>query len=410
MAADARRLLEAAVAKREVPAIGAFVVDDHGEFLLRETCGTNNIDDPDASAFKPDTVLQMFSCTKLVTSIAALQLMELGALSLSDPVEKYVSQFSQLQVLDSFTIDGSGVSQLVLRQPKSRPTILQLLNHTAGFSYDFFNELTLQYRKHSGRSPAGYYSTGQWSEFDTPLVADPGTNYIYGTNTDWLGVVIQAASGMPLPEYIDKNILKPLGMSDSGAYPVPGRDRLFVHYKADDKLTGREDFARNATDPEVWGGGAYLYSTMNDFAQLLSTLLNHGISPVTQKTILKPSTIREYLFTDHLPSHVDRTLLGEIRPSMPSLSNGGSLMSTLPVETRGWSCGLLLNLEDLPKGRRRMSGSWAGLGNLYFWLDPHSRVAGMICTSMLPFMDPVVLDLRDQIESIAYSKISTSAC
>ncbi|KIX95246.1 uncharacterized protein Z520_09163 [Fonsecaea multimorphosa CBS 102226] len=409
MAADARRLLEAAVEQRAVPAVGAFVVDHHGEFRFRETCGTNSIDDPDASAFKPDTVLQIFSCTKLVTSIAALQLMELGVLSLSDSVEKYVSRLSQLQVLDSFTTEGSGASQPVLRSPKSRPTILQLLNHTAGFSYDFFDELTLQYRKHTGCSPAGYYSTGQWNDFDTPLVADPGTKYLYGTNTDWLGLVIQAASGMSLPEYIDKNILKPLGMNASGASPVPGRDRLFVHYKAEGRLTGSEHFARNATDPEIWGGGAYLYSTMDDFAQLLSALLNGGRSPVTQKTILKPSTIREFLFTDHLHSRVDRTLLGEIRPSMLDLSNQGSLMPSLPVDARGWSCGLLLNLENLPTGRKRMSGCWAGLGNLYFWIDPYSRVAGMVCTSVLPFMDPVVLDLLDRVERIAYSKASPSA-
>lgn len=410
MTADVRQLLEAAVEQRAIPAVGAFVVNHQGEFLLRETCGTNNIDDPDASAFKPDTVLQMFSCTKLVTSIAALQLMERGALSLSDPVDKYVPRLSQLQVLDSFTTVDSGMSQPVLRPPKSIPTILQLLNHTAGFSYDIFDELTLQYRKHTGRSPAGYHSTGQWDDFNTPLVADPGTKYIYGTNIDWLGLAIEAASGMSLPEYTDKNILKPLGMNDTGASPVPGRDRLFVHYKAHDSLTGSEDFAQNATNTEISGGGAYLYSTMNDFAQLLSTLLNGGRSPVTQNIILQPNTVRECLFTDSLHSHVERTLLGEIRPSMPSLSNQGSLMSTLPVDKRGWSCGLLLNLEDLPTGRKKMSGSWAGLGNLYFWLDPDSRVAGMVCTSMLPFMDPAVLDLLHQVERIVYSKTPALTC
>ncbi|EXJ93718.1 beta-lactamase [Capronia coronata CBS 617.96] len=397
-----RPLLEAAVKDKRVPGIGAFLVDSQGNFLLKEACGTNNIDDPDATSFTADTTIWLYSCSKIFTTIAALQLVGQGKLSLSDPVEKYVPRISKIQVLEGFSqSDSVATDQPILRAPKSKPTILHLLTHTAGFSYDFFNVPTLRWRRSTGRPSGKYNDSGAWEEFETPLMADPGTKYVYGVNTDWLGAVVQQITGMPLPEYVDKAILKPLGMEETSSHLREGKERLAIHLNLEGKLSAHPEMVPTET-PELWGGGAFLYSTMNDLAKLLSTLLNAGTSPVTGQSILKPETVKDYLFTDHLPPDVDKSLLGVIRSSIPAASHDGSFFPSLPPSSRGWSCGLLLNHEDLPRGRKRGSGGWAGLANLYYWIDPASNIAGMVCTGMLPFFDPVVVKLFDQLERLAY--------
>ncbi|KAK5279598.1 hypothetical protein LTR40_007562, partial [Exophiala xenobiotica] len=262
-------LFEDIVKQKKTPGIGAMLVNSEGDFLLKQTYGTTNLDDPSAAPFTADTTMQIFSCTKLITSIAALQLIEQGKLSLSDPVEKYIPRISKIQVLESFSSSPSGASasatstsgqaEPALRAPKSKPTILQLLTHTTGFSYDFFDPLTCQYRSHTGRKPGGYSDPSDWADFETPFIADPGTKYIYGVNTDWLGAVVQQISGTKLPEYIDQHILAPLGMNDTGAYlDRLNKSKLAVHFTTEEgKLVAVPTFRTNE-DPALFGGGAYL--------------------------------------------------------------------------------------------------------------------------------------------------------
>ncbi|KAL6243575.1 hypothetical protein RBB50_009568 [Rhinocladiella similis] len=387
---------EAAANDKSVPGIGAVLVNSKGEVLFKTAHGRLNLNDPASQSFTTDTTLQIFSCTKLLTSIAALQLLEQGKLSLSDPVEKYAPRISKIQVLESMGPDGP-----ILRDPKIKPTIHHLLTHTTGFSYDFFDPLTLQYRTHTGRKPSGYSNPSEYEDFETPYIAEPGSKYVYGVNTDWVGFVVEAISGLKLPDYMDQNILKPLGMNNTCAVPDPSKPSLIIHIPVNGKLVAVP--AAGPTDkPGVFGGGAFLFSTLEDYANLLATLLNKGTGPHTGKTILRPETVEQYLFTDQLPPEVDRSQLGEISASIPLASAEGAFFPSLPTGSRGWSCGLLLNHEDLPYGRKKGSGAWAGLGNLYYWIDPTSGVAGIVGTGMHPFMHPPVLKLFDQLERVAY--------
>ncbi|KAJ9620674.1 hypothetical protein H2204_012229 [Knufia peltigerae] len=394
-------LFKSAVKNGQVPGIGAFVVDETGCFIFKETFGSTQIDDPDAPVFGTDTVLQIFSCTKLLTTIAALQLIEQGKLSASDHVERYVPAMSRTQVLDHSAHEGEEGSVPSLRPPKSKPTILQLMNHTAGFSYDFLDGPTLAWRTSTGRQPVQYYTVGDWADFEYPLVADPGTKYTYGISTDWLGFVVEAVSKMPLPEYINSQILVPLEMKDTAAAPRTGRAKLIVHYDMDDRLVA-DPSLKNAEEPEMFGGGASIYSTLNDYAKLLATLLNEGTSPATGRTILAKETVKDYLFTDLLPLEVDKSGLGRFHPTIPILSREGTLLPSLPTDARGCSAGLMLNHIDMPHGRKAGSASWCGLGNLYYWIDPSSKRAGMVGTSVLPFLNPTVLHLFDEVERAAY--------
>ncbi|EXJ69955.1 beta-lactamase [Cladophialophora psammophila CBS 110553] len=404
MEAKLKSMLEAAVKDKKVPGIGCFIIDSKGNFLLKETFGTTHLQDPNAAPYDADTTMAIFSCTKLITTIAALQLVEQGKLSLSDPVEKYVPRISNIKVLESVKTGADGKPEPVLRSPASKPTILQLMTHTAGFTYDFFEHGTLAYRMATGRAPMQYHTVGGWEDFETPLLADPGTKYIYGVNSDWLGFVIQEVSGQTLPDYITEHVCKPLGMNDTGGkLPVGKKNTFLVHFDTPDSAepVGNPNMKHNES-PTVWGGGGFIYSTMNDYAKLLATLLNNGTSPTTGNSILKPETVKDLLFTDLLGPEVDKSLLGEIGASIPQASLEGSFFPSLPVEKRGWSAALLLNHDDLPYGRKSGSGAWAGLGNLYYWIDPKTGIAGMICTNVLPFLNLTVMRLFDELERVAY--------
>ena len=398
MDAKLKPVFETAVKEKKVPGIGYFIVDAKGNFLSKETFGTTHLQDPDAAPFDADTTLMLFSCVKLITSVAALQLVEQGKLALADPVEKYVPRISKMQVLET-SADG----KQSLRTPKTKPTVRQLILHTAGFTYDFNDHATLAWRMSTGRTPLGYYAVGDWEDFETPLISDPGTKYVYGISLDWLGFVIEAVCGDRLADYFSKHILKPLGMNETSSKLTPGKkNTAVVHFDIEGQGLVGNPQARNNESALCSAGGGYLYSTMNDYAKLLATLLNNGTSPTTGKSILTPETVKDYIFTNQLHSDVDKSDVGEIHASLPWASLEGTLLPSLPIEKKGWSTGLLLNHEDLPYGRKAGSGSIYGLGNLFCWIDPKTGIAGMIATQILPFLNPTFMRLFDEFERAAY--------
>ncbi len=128
--------------------------------------------------------------TKIVATVAALQQVEQGNLDLDAPVDTYRPEFADLQVLEGF--DGDTPK---LRPPAGRATVKQLITHTAGFGYWFWNADLVRWESVTG-TPNVLAGVNQI--FTAPLVADPGTRFEYGINTDWLGKVVEAASGVTL--------------------------------------------------------------------------------------------------------------------------------------------------------------------------------------------------------------------
>lgn len=385
---------EAAVASKKIPGVAGIALDKSGNVLYRGAFGPTNFDDPAAGSMTPTTPMLIFSCTKIVTTVAALQLIEQGKLSLSDPVKKYCPSIKDIQVLTGFKDDGTPN----LRTPASKPTILHLLTHTAGFTYDFFDKPTLQWRIHSGAGAPGNYFVGTPEIFATPLAHDPGAQYTYGVNTDWLGFVIEAVTGERLDEYISKKILKPLAMNNTSAQYKEGS--MSMHLAGEDGTMVAHPEIKGGGEPVHFGGGHFLYSTLDDFSTFLLTILNYGTHPKSGVSILREQTVKQYLFTDHLSaiSPSDKNV-GVIKTSIPPLSGEGEFM---PGIKKTWSLGLMLNLEDTPRGRKAGSGAWAGLGNQYFWIDPKAGKLGFVTSQFFPFMDETVCGLFDELESAVY--------
>ena len=153
------------------------------------------------------TQFRIMSMTKMVATTAALQLRDAGTLDLDAPVTEYRPEFAEVQVLDGF--DGDTPR---LRAPASRATVKQLVTHTSGLGYWFWSEELVKWE--AATSTPNVLS-GANVVFTAPLLADPGTAFIYGINTDWLGKVVEAASGTTLDVAIKDGITGPLGMNET---------------------------------------------------------------------------------------------------------------------------------------------------------------------------------------------------
>ena len=218
-----------------------------------------------------DTVFAIFSTTKAITGTAALQLVEDGRLELDAPAKIYAPDIGKLQVLEGFDARG----QPRLRPPRRDVTTRMLLLHTAGFGYDFFNENYNRLAKERGQPSV---LTATKAALNTPLLFDPGDEWEYGSNIDWVGQVVEGITGRRLGEVMAERIFAPLDMNSSGfRLTADMRSRLArMHQReADGSLKPMPDFEL-PQDPEVHMGGHALYSTVGDYCKFIRMWLNDG--------------------------------------------------------------------------------------------------------------------------------------
>jgi methyl acetate hydrolase len=308
------------------------------------------------------------SMTKMVATAAALQQVERGELDLAAPVENYVPAFADLQVLEGW--DGDTPK---LRAPKSRATVKQLVTHTAGLSYFFWNEDLVKYEQVTGIPNV---VPGDKRAFEAPLVADPGTRFEYGINTDWLGRVIEAVAGTTLDVVVKENITGPLGMDDTMFALDDARqgNKTPVHLKGED---GTWASAGNVLpdNPDWWAAGHGLHSTPRDYIRFERALLRGGELDGTR--ILRQDTV-DAAFSDQLDGAPMPTEIVTADPATTDTLHLG------PGWT--WGYGLLLNENDIPGGRRAWTGAWAGLLNTHFFIDRTTGICASIYTNSLPFI------------------------
>ena len=394
-----------AVKEKRVPGISAIALNRDGSVIFKNSWGTTNIADPLAPRINSSTKMGIASMTKAVTATAALQLIEAGRLDIDDLVEKYLPILQDLHVLDGFTAAG----QPIFHPLKSKPTIRQLMTHTSGFAYDFLNpnlKQWWQWRQETGLPRQG--STP--ADIKTPLLFDSGDGYSYGASTDWLGFVVEEISGQSLDVYFQKNIFEPLGLNNSGIF---NPDVAVHHRLKNGTITADPLLAPPSSKPSPGTvaplGGQFLTSTIDDYSAFLLTLINGGTHPRTGESILRASTVKKYLFTDQIPSVQSKYQSQDFEPKgdpigtfisyNPAASNNGTLLAGFQ---KGWSAGFMTNNEDVPGRRRKGSGAWAGLGNLYYWVDPTAGKLGVVFTSLLPFLDIEMLKLFDELEKEVY--------
>jgi CubicO group peptidase (beta-lactamase class C family) len=377
-------VLQDAVSSGAVPNVVAVVADTTGP--VYEGAAGPRV----AGAAEPvsaDSHFRIMSMTKMVATATALQLMERGLLDLDAPVEQYCPEFGALQVLDGF--DGDTPR---LRPPASKATVKQLITHTAGVGYWFFSDDLVRWEAATGTVNV---LSGSNDVFTAPLLADPGTRYEYGINTDWLGKVIEAAGGLTLDVAVKEGITGPLGMDETSFSPSPSqRERLVpVHVRGEDGAW-IESGVELHPEPEYFAGGHGLYSTPRDYLRFQRALLGGG--EVDGTRILQESTV-DAAFTNQIGDLDFPAAIATADPASTADFNAGPGYK--------WGYGLLLNTADVPGRRRAGSGAWAGLCNTHFWVDRAAGITGAVYTQSLPFVAPDVYQVYVDLETALYEAL-----
>lgn len=365
--------LQAKIDAGEIPGVVAMAANEQsvlyeGAFGVRNTAT--------ATRMSADTVFRIASMVKLLTSVAALQLVERGKLKLDEPAAHIDERLGSAKVLAGF--DAKGLPQL--RPPHKPITLRHLLSHTSGFSYPLWDPNVVRYLKVARNHPALPRR---------PLMFEPGARWAYGGSLDDVGRLVEIAGGKSIDRYFRDHILGPLGMNDT-AFAITDEQRArqaSLHVRgADGRLLPQP--LEKPTARNVPSGGGGIYSTAPDYLTLLQALLNGGSLGGTG--ILRPQTVA--LMS---ANQIGNLQAGILKTANPALSND---VDFFPGVRLRWGLGHMINVDPVPDGRNAGSLTWAGLFNTYYWIDPTMRIAGVIMMQILPFADPQALKAYRQFE------------
>jgi methyl acetate hydrolase len=381
------KVLRTAAQSGDVPGVVAMAATRDGK-IYEGAFGERALSS--GTAMTTDSVFWIASMTKAITSTAAMQLVERGKLALDRPIAEVLPELASPQVLDGF--DAAGEPKL---RPAKRPiTLRHLITHTAGFGYDIWNADLGRYQEKTGIP--GIISC-QNLALTTPLTFDPGDNWDYGINIDWIGKAVERVSGQTLGTYFGENLFGPLGMKDT-AFKLSdsARARLVgMHARQSGGALEPMPF-EIPQEPEFQMGGGGLYGTAGDYLAFQRMFLNGGRADGTQ--VLQPETVA--LMGQNQMGDLNVRLL---KTAAPPFSNDAEFF---PGMVKKWGAGFMISTERVPGGRSAGSLTWAGLANTYFWIDPAQRVAGVILMQLVPFADQKALDVYGKFERALYASVA----
>ena len=334
-----------------------------------------------------DAIFRMYSNTKLVTSVALMQLYERGLFDIEDPLSNILPDFADMRVLRA---DASSAADA---DPASHPILMRhILSHSAGFSYGFIEPESVIDRAYA---EAGINLFGEFDPTleelchmlaELPLAYEPGTSWRYSLATDVCARCVEVLSGLPFDAYLDAHIFQPLEMVDTAFHVSEDKAHRFVtQYAPIDLLDPmkpglvKHDDARNGqyNKPRRYlNGGGGLVSTVGDYANFVRMLISGGIW--NGALILKPETLR-LMRTNQLAHGVG--------VSFP--------MWDMPDTTFGLGFALKERIsDDEPLGMLH-EYHWGGMAGTHSWMAPTAGISGICMTQRMPgFWHPFSHDFK----------------
>jgi CubicO group peptidase (beta-lactamase class C family) len=337
-------------------------------------------------AVGPDTIWRIYSMTKPITSVAAMMLYEEGALSLFDPVAKFIPSFGDVRVYRK----GMAAAPVTVRAAEPM-LVWHLLTHTSGLTYGFqqAHPVDEAYRA------AGFFldpppdhdlasACDVWAGL--PLLFEPGAEWNYSVSTDVVGRIVEVVSGQSLDAFFAERILAPLGMTDTG-FAVSDADRprmsaLYVHDPATEQAVPYPGVdVISAQPPKLLAGGHGLASTAADYHRFTQMLLRRG--ELDGVRLLAPRTV-ELMTANHLPGNATLTEFG--RPLLDLVINEGY----------GFGLGLAPLVDPIAAKTLSVAGEyrWEGAAGTAFWVDPAADMTALFFTQVLFGSDDVWVGMR----------------
>ena len=276
---------------------GAVVlIQQHGKPVYLKCFGVQSVETN--APMTSNTIFALHSMTKPITSVAAMMLIDSGKLSPADPVSKFIPGFADIKVgVSSVTADGTSALKLV--RPHRPVTMMDLLRHTSGITYDYVGgKLIMKAYSESGLFD-GRYNNKVFADriARLPLARQPGTLWRYGHSTDVLGRIIEIVSGQTLYQFEKQHIFDPLGMPSTkfALESADERARMAEPLPGDTILKKAE--AERRAHPEWESGGGGLVSSLTDYARFAQMILNGG--ELDGKRYLSPAAFRS-MTSDHV--------------------------------------------------------------------------------------------------------------
>ena len=353
-----------------------------GKIVHFEAVGQRGADDD--RPMTQDALFRIYSMSKPITAVAAMMLYEEGKFALSDPVEKFVPELADLDIL----VDGELV-------PAERTmTMRHLLTHTTGLSYGFNpggNPVDAKYRD---VQPLAGKDLDEFAERlgTLPLMFEPGERWHYSVAVDVTGLVVQRLSGLSFDVFLKERLFDPLGMEDTFFnVPADKLDRLLPNHAWNREEERLVQFDAPYEETQMFSGGGGLVSSTMDYLRF-SEMVRRG-GELDGVRILSPKTV-EFMTANHLPSTV---------------TGAGSGESPLSgAETRGFGFGLGFGVNTNPVGSGIIGSlgeySWGGAAGTVFWVDP---VEEMVVVGMIQLMGSP-WPLRQELRVLANQAITES--
>lgn len=354
-------------------------INKDGSYLTQNYSGMQALSGRHASTpMNEDSVFYIASCTKMITGIACMQLVEQGKMDLDDHDWLY-SVCPELRKKKVLNEKGDG-----LEDRKGEITLRMLLSHTAGFGYTFFNERLRDWSRPTGYDEFGgdvcsclrcplrslMLTQSQIETYlDMPLVNQPGTRWEYGINIDWAGIAVERVSKLSLDSYFKQHIFSPLGINNISFAPSSSmRSNLVTVSQTlpDGTAEDTDHLCRRAIRHAELGekdifhaGGGGGFANPGEYCRILAALLNDGLSPTTQNRILSKHSVDE-MFTNQIKNFPDFGRQG-IPASKPWLTN--PIADVYPQDgnpAQGWGLTFMITMHEGATGRGKNTAHWAG--------------------------------------------------
>lgn len=376
----------------QIPCSVVQVADTNGA-IYTDTYGWADV--KDQVPITADSIFRIYSMTKPITSVVLMQLYEEGELLLEDPIEKFLPEFANPEVM----VGGSDIAPVT--RPAARSIrIRDILTHCSGLTYGFLRQgpLDARYREQGlGDFTTPDYSLreGMQRLAEQPLLFEPGSAWNYSMSTDVCGAVIEVITGQTLAQAFAERVFNPLAMLDTGfSVPASETERFTSLYAPlpPGPMTRIDQAGTSAylEPPAFLSGGGGLVSTLGDYQKFASMLLAGGIGEGNR--IIGRRTL-EYMASNHLP---DGKRLNEL---------GQSLFSEVAMDGMGFGLGFAVVEDPAANGSLCSPGefNWGGAASTAFWIDPVEQITAIFMTQLLPSSH---YPLRRELRAAVYQALA----
>jgi len=395
MADDILTSVDAAIDAGTLNGAVLCATDAEGRFVFDKALGHRILLSGEKVPERTDDVLYLASATKLIATIAALQCVEDGLLTLTGDLSSVLPELASKQIITGFSEDGETP---LLEAPTRAITLEMLLTHSSGLSYHMANPDITRWQDKFNPLPEGQ-RRGVVEAFKYPLAFNPGSSWMYGPGLDFAGLAVARVTGRTLGEHVQKRISEPLGITTTHFFPVTREDlraRMVDLNPSDPNGFGSAVTAGGGFNYRSEGdfGGHGLFASGEDYLKVMRSLLaNDG-------KLLKPATVDD-MFQDHLSPEAAAGLHTVLNGPLGMFFRVGSEAGM----KAGHGLGGLLTLEDRDGWFGERTLAWGGGQTLTWFIDRKNDLCGLVgLQAVLPLNPDEMEKLKQTFRHDIYRK------